>query len=127
MQQTGLDSMAKRVPHAPADNPPKKRAPRQMPTNEILPDDLPAVFGHNLKVARLERAMTSKDVASAVGLTQQAISKIEAGKSGFTLTTMKKLADIFGLEVSGMLKLEATEPGTDNNSASHLSNKKNTL
>jgi len=39
---------------------------------------------------------------------------------------MKKLADVFGLEVRDMLKLSAAEPATDDNLAPHPSRKKNT-
>lgn len=126
MQQTGLNPMITRAPRAPTDKPPKKRAPRQIPTDTIPPDNLPAIFARNLKIARLQHSMTLEDVANVIGMTQQAVSKIETGKSGFTLTTMKKLADVFGLEVRDMLKLSAAEPATDDNLAPHPSRKKNT-
>ncbi len=116
--------MTKRPQVPLSEGPPKKRAPRRVPDVAVSPDDLPAVFGYNLKVARLERAMTLADVGRAAGMTGQGVSKVESGRSGFTLTTMKKLADIVGLEVGDMLKLPVVEPASDEKPASRPSRKK---
>ena len=102
--------MAKRVPDAPADNPPKKRAPRQPPDAEPAPDDLQAIFGQNLKTARLKRGMTLVELASAVGMQFSSVSQIENGAMNVTLKTMKRLATVMNLDVRAMLQPGCPEP-----------------
>lgn len=94
---------------APQAAPMKKRAPRQPPTAEIPPDDLQAVFGRNLRLARLNRGMTLMEVAEAAGMTNQYVSKVENGEKNVTLATMKKLAKVVDHDVSGMIRLAKDE------------------
>jgi len=96
--------MAKRPPSVPPDSTPKRRAPRQLPTDEVCPDDLQALFGRNLRVARLKQAMTLDDVAAATGITNQYVSKVERGQTNLTLSTMKKLSAAVSLDPGDMLK-----------------------
>jgi len=102
-QQTGFALMARRAPPIPGEAPAKKRAPRQMPTDEICPDDLQALFGRNFQVARLKSKLTLEDVAVATGMANQSISRIGHGKTNLTLATMKKLAAVVGMDVSEMV------------------------
>lgn len=104
MQQPGVDIMAKRPPPGPTDPEPKRRAPRQLPTDEVCPSDLQALFGRNLQVARLKQAMTLDDVAAATGMTNPYVSKVEHGRTNLTLSIMKKLAAAVNLEPGDMLK-----------------------
>lgn len=104
MQQLGVDHMAKRPPPGPADPEPKRRAPRQLPTDEVCPSDLQALFGRNLRVARLKQAMTLDDVAAVTGMTNQYVGKVERGGINLTLSTMKKLSAAVNLDPSDMLK-----------------------
>lgn len=104
IQQTGFASLAKRPPFEPPDSVPKRRAPRQLPTDEVCPGDLQALFGRNLRVARLKQAMTLDDVASAIGMTNQYVSKVERGRTNLTLSTMKKLSTAVNLDPGDMLK-----------------------
>lgn len=108
--------MTKRAPPAPGKFPAKKRAPRQLPTDDLPSDNLQAIFGRRLKVARLQRAMTLMEMAEATGMTNQNISKIEHGKTNLTLGTMARLAAVVGLDVSEMIKplepREETAPKT---------------
>jgi len=96
--------MAKRVPPAAVDNPPKKRAPRQIPTDDVPPDDLQALFGRNLKIARLKMKLTLEDITLATGMKNQYVSKVENGQTNLTLATMKRLAAVVGLDVSEMIR-----------------------
>jgi len=101
--------MSKRAPPVPGEHPAKKkRAPRQLPTDELSSNSLQAIFGRRLKVARLQRAMTLMEMAKATGISNQNISKIEHGKTNLTLATMARLAAVVGLDASEMIKpLEA--------------------
>lgn len=101
--------MPKRAPPLPGEPPAKKRAPRQLPTDELPSNSLQAIFGRRLKVARLQRAMTLMEMAEATGMTNQNISKIEHGKTNLTLATMERLAAVVGLDASEMIK--PLEPG----------------
>lgn len=104
MQQIGFASLAKRPPFEPPDSTPKRRAPRRLPTDEVCPSDLQALFGRNLRVARLKQAMTLDDVASATGMTNQYVGKVERGGINLTLSTMKKLSAAVNLDPGDMLK-----------------------
>ena len=97
--------MSKRAPSIPGELPAKKRAPRQIPTDEISPDNLQALFGRNFQIARLRNKLTLEDVAAATGMANQSISRIEHGRTNLTLATMRKLAAVVGIDVSEMIKL----------------------
>src|SRR3954451_4350139 len=101
--------MAKSVPPRVGSTPPKKRAPRQMPDVEPGPDDLQAIFGQNLRIARLKRGMTLMEVAQAADMNLAYVSKIENGEKNVTLSTMKKLATVVEHDVSGMIRLAQGE------------------
>ena len=102
--------MAKRVPDVPADKPPKRRAPRQLPDAEPASDDLQAIFGQNLKIARLKRGMTLIELADAVDMHFSSVSQIEHGATNITLRTMKRLAAVMDLDVRAMLQPNCAEP-----------------
>lgn len=118
--ELGFASMAKSVPDAPADRTPKKRALRKLPVAELSPDDLPAIFGRNLRVARVKRGLTLAEVAEAIETTPQYVSLIENGKKNVTLGTMKKLAEIAGCDLSDMIRLavDGGKPSSDAQSES---------
>lgn len=97
--------MSKRAPPIPGEPPTKKRAPRQIPIDEISPDDLQTLFGRNFQIARLRSKLTLEDVAAATGMANQSISRIEHGRTNLTLATMRKLAAVVGIDVSEMIKL----------------------
>lgn len=104
--------MTKRAPPASPDSPQKKRAPRQIPTDEVPPDDLQALFGRSLKIARLKLKLTLEDITSATGMSNQYVSKVENGRTNLTLATMKKLAAVVGLDVSEMIKRPTIDPSS---------------
>lgn len=52
-------------------------------------------FGEKIKELRLERNMTCQAVASAIGLTKNAISNYEADIREPSLSVLKSLCDLF--------------------------------
>lgn len=81
----------------------KKRAPRKLPDTEPPPDDIHAVFGFNLKVARLRRRMTLEDVARIAGMNLQYVSKVERGRVNLTFTSAKRLAGAVGQTMAKLI------------------------
>jgi transcriptional regulator with XRE-family HTH domain len=67
-------------------------------------DDLVAVFGANLKAARVKRGLTQAQLAERAGLLQQYVSLVETGKQNVTLTTAQALAKVVDQDVSDMLR-----------------------
>ena len=92
--------MAKRVPDAPADKPPKRRALHQPPSPELPPDDWQAIFGQCVRTARLKRGLTQAEAADLAGMNLTYLGKIENGEKNVTLDTMKKLATVLELDLS---------------------------
>jgi len=84
---------------------PKRRPRAAKPGQaEPLPGDLQALFGQNLRTARVKQNKTQAELAEAAGLTPQYVSKIEDGKINVTLDTMKKLATVLHSNVSEMIR-----------------------
>ena len=67
------------------------------------PDDIVAVFGINLKAARLKAGLTQVELAERAGLLQQYVSLVETGKQNITLTTAQALARVVEQTVSELL------------------------
>lgn len=95
---------------APMEPPPKRKAgkveakiERASSPEEEIPEDLQAIFGENLKTARLECGLKQSDVSARTGLTQQRLSFIEKGSQNLTLKTMMKLARVVDRSVSALL------------------------
>jgi transcriptional regulator with XRE-family HTH domain len=78
--------------------------PSEVQGNHPFEDDLLAVFGENLRQARLAANLNQIELASQTGLTQQYLSAIEAGQKNVTLRTMMRLAKVLGQDVSTMLQ-----------------------
>ena len=81
-----------------------KRSSDDPPSGEPDPDDLVAVFGANLKAARLKQGLTQAQLAERAELLQQYVSLIESGKQNVTLTTAQALARVVHQNVSEMLR-----------------------
>lgn len=84
--------------------PPKKRAPRRMPIETPAADDIQAVFGTNLRIARLQRHLTLEEVATRSGTTFQYLSKVENGHANLTLAMSKRLAAAVGRSISSLMR-----------------------
>jgi transcriptional regulator with XRE-family HTH domain len=81
-----------------------KRSADDLPPGDPDPDDLVAVFGANLKAARLQQGLTQAQLAERAGLLQQYVSLIESGKQNVTITTAQALARVVHQNVSEMLR-----------------------
>lgn len=56
----------------------------------------PAIVGKLLENLRRERNLKQQDVASMLGLTQSAWSRIERGQSGLSMDLMVRVCDLLG-------------------------------
>jgi transcriptional regulator with XRE-family HTH domain len=63
-----------------------------------------AIFGANLKAARLKQGLTQAQLAERAGLLQQYVSLVETGKQNVTLTTAQALATVVQQNVSTLLQ-----------------------
>ena len=81
------------------------RPPGEPPkSGELVSDDLPTLFGKNLREARIKAGLTQAQVAERTGLTQQYVSLVEAGHQNITLGTMTSLARVVGQDVRTLLR-----------------------
>jgi len=74
-------------------------------------------LGARVKTLRQERGLLQKHIAEKSELTASMVSQIEAGRLNPTLTTLRKLADAFGISIPELL-----EPPTEGRSV-HISRK----
>ncbi len=56
-------------------------------------------FAENLKSLRLEKKLSQRKLAEAVGVTQQCVSEWERAKIEPTLGYLWRLADLFGISI----------------------------
>lgn len=61
---------------------------------------LPAQLGELLRSARLSRGLTQTDVARQLGVTVQAVSKLERGASKASFDRIHRLCQVLGLELT---------------------------
>ena len=61
-------------------------------------------LGEVLKNHRIECKVTQEFVAEAIGVSRQAVSKWESGKSDPSTTNLLALADLFGISAEDLLK-----------------------
>ena len=71
---------------------------------EASQQQLQAIFGANLKAARLKSNLKQSEVAARTGLTQQYLSLVEAGQRNITMRTMAILAMVVDHDVLNLLK-----------------------
>ena len=81
-----------------------RRSADDFPLDDPDPDDLVAIFGVNLKAARLKQGLTQAQLAERSGLLQQYVSLVETGKQNVTLTTAQTLARVVHQNLSEMLR-----------------------
>jgi len=72
--------------------------------------DLAAIFGANLRAARLRAGMTQAQLAAGAGLLQQYVSLVELGKQNVTLTTAQTLARVVERDVRTLLTRSRSRP-----------------
>ncbi len=80
---------------------PSDGAPRQ---DNADFSDLLAIFGANLRAARLKLGLTQAQLAEQSGLLQQYVSLVESGKQNVTLTTALSLAKVVRQDLSVLLR-----------------------
>lgn len=61
-------------------------------------------FNVTLRVLRDARGLTQEQVAEAAGTSQSHYSKIELGRVSPTIRTVKKLADVLGVDLVELLR-----------------------
>jgi DNA-binding XRE family transcriptional regulator len=72
---------------------------------------LQAIFGENVKLARLQYGLRQHELAERAGLPQQYLSLIELGQQNVTLRTVELLAEVLGQDPSAMLRRPKVVPG----------------
>ncbi|MDU7141434.1 MAG: helix-turn-helix domain-containing protein [Anaerococcus vaginalis] len=72
---------------------------------------------NNIKVYRAMKDISQKDLAKAVGLTQQTISRAE-NYSAMSLTTARKIAEYFGVGIDDIFLTSNTINNSKNKNTS---------
>lgn len=74
--------------------------PRQAPENRLIE------IGKNLQTVRKRRGLTQKELGEKIGLTREAVSSYEGGRSQLTVTTFLEIAAILRVRVNEIIRLE---------------------
>lgn len=88
-------------------------------------------IGSNIAALRKEKGITQEELANALGVSAQAVSKWENNSSCPDVSLLTVIADYFGVTVDALLRSGAEEitrtdpPSTDNNVAAVRGDKRN--
>ena len=88
-------------------------------------------IGSNIAALRKEKGITQEELANALGVSAQAVSKWENNSSCPAVSLLTDIADYFGVTVDALLRSGAEEitradsPSTDNNAAAVRGGKRN--
>lgn len=69
--------------------------------------------GKNIRKLRQQRRWSQEDIASRLGISIPAFSKIETGITDVNLSRLNQIADIFELSIVDLLSSEKSEHKTD--------------
>ena len=84
----------------------KKTAPLLPSTDELL-----CQFGARLRLARLRRKLTAKQVAERAGMAPMTLRSVERGGSGVTLGAYVAVMQVLGIEMDIALLAQADPLG----------------
>ena len=80
-----------------------RKQPQQDAENRL------AAIGNNLRLIRKRRGITQKRLGERIGMTREAITAYEAGKTHLADTTLMDLAAVLRVSVNEILGLETSE------------------
>lgn len=63
-------------------------------------------MGLNLKIARIKKGLSQKQLADKVGISPATVSKAETGKFDLRLSTLIKLSKVLDVSVEELIKHE---------------------
>ena len=68
------------------------------------------LFGKRIKELRKQRKLTQEQLSEMLGVFQKQIGNIETGTTFTTMNNLEKLAEILGVEVSGLFEYNHQKP-----------------
>ncbi len=76
--------------------------------------DIKAIIAKNITELRVSRGMTQLELAEHLHYSDKAVSKWERGESVPEISTLKAIADLFGVTLDYLVQAEHTAASTDN-------------
>lgn len=66
--------------------------------------DLPALFGHQVRLARLRKGLSQEQLGFEAGMKRSYVSDLERGTRNPTLKAIDRLASALGVEPAALLR-----------------------
>ena len=77
--------------------------------NENLKKKTNKTVGQNIRTIRHQRGWSQEDVANRLGISIPAFSKIETGVTDINLSRLEQIANIYEVNVTNLISLDAEE------------------